>query len=696
MIAIFKKELRDCLRWTPLGMSLGLIMLYMSLPNEIYSATAMDGTLAAQLGLAAALTAIALGLLQSLLDTRNDSRGYLLHRPISASNIFWGKVAAGYVAYMVSLAVPVIVAMIYLQAKGIERLPTNALQVVPFLFFSFAVFLLHPTVIWIANRDAHWVGTRLLPAIGTIFVTYMFFGLGFAFESFAASASLTLAIFACLAFVTLFGAKHAFVHQSQLPPRSASHWRSITCMVGLVFSGIVLYGSACGFLLNSIPTTPGDNITYKITMNSQGEWQQVAKKAPAHDRSDEYFLTRGIDGKGEFTKVDDSWQEEHGSRLHAASYGHGSPLKQFKYLGFSRSETAKGGSVTLVGHRGKLLVYDGTKTMVSIVTPSGRLKHLDEASVDFLKLDAFYVLNSSSQISLGATANPLLVDDHGLYQFISDQLRVEKLSDGKFDRVMLLLEEIDRPASLWTLSDDTLTMHHVAAKDPADEMPQANSPKIEATRNFKLPPLDLKSSESWKITPPTDEETLRVVRTPEGGHALIRENSATRVSDYAVLGDGGIETLGSVKLPMPQTGRSEAWVGWSLPPVLLAVVGAIVSLMVGVGIDWPFAIVFAAIGHAVLAALATWWLAGRYGIAGRARTTWTILGSLLGFGTLIGMLAIYRRHVLAECPRCREDRRIDLDKCEHCGKLWDPPQPEGIEIFQNELSFDALEAASPS
>ena len=174
MIAVFQKELRDCLRWSPLGMALGLVMLWMVLlGNNVDSATFMESSLASQLGLAASLIAIALGLLQSLPDARNDARGYLMHRPIKPNKIFWSKIAAGYVTYVITLAVPVIVAMIYLQSKGIERLPTNAFQVVPFLLYSCVAFLFHPTALWIVNRDARWIGTRLLPAVGASTLAYL-------------------------------------------------------------------------------------------------------------------------------------------------------------------------------------------------------------------------------------------------------------------------------------------------------------------------------------------------------------------------------------------------------------------------------------------------------------------------------------------------------------------------------------------
>ena len=233
MIAVFQKELRDCLRWSPLGMALGLVMLWMVLlGNTVDSATFMESSLASQLGLAASLIAIALGLLQSLPDARNDARGYLMHRPIKPNKIFWSKIAAGYVTYVITLAVPVIVAMIYLQAKGIERLPTNALQVIPFLLYSCVAFLFHPTALWIVSRNARWAGTRLIPAIGAIAFAYytslyvQFDGLGYAIDSLPTIA--ILVVTCCVfTYVTFLSARHTFVHQSQLPDRSSSNWFSL-------------------------------------------------------------------------------------------------------------------------------------------------------------------------------------------------------------------------------------------------------------------------------------------------------------------------------------------------------------------------------------------------------------------------------------------------------------------------------------
>jgi len=143
----------------------------------------------------------------------------------------------------------VIVAMIYLQAKGIERLPTNALQVIPFLMYSCVAFLFHPTVLWIVSRNARWAGTRLMPAIGVIAFTYytslyfQFDGIAYAIDSLPTIATLVVT---CCAFTyaTFLSARHAFVHQSQLPTRSSyqsqlpdrssSNWFSLPCMIGLV------------------------------------------------------------------------------------------------------------------------------------------------------------------------------------------------------------------------------------------------------------------------------------------------------------------------------------------------------------------------------------------------------------------------------------------------------------------------------
>ena len=704
MIAVFKKELRDCLRWSPLGMVLGLVMLWMVLPDDITSATHMEPRLTSQLGLTASLIAIALGLLQSLPDTRNDSRGYLMHRPIEPSRIFWAKIAAGYATYVITLAVPVIVAMVYLQSIGIERLPTNALQVIPFLLYSCVAFLFHPTTLWIVSRDARWVGTRLLPAVSAIAFAY-FVSMYFQFDGIDLLTLVTLiGIFCAFTCVAFLSARHAFVHQSQLPTRSSSNWFSWPCIIGLVASGAILYGVVFGFLASSIPQSPKDYVNHKLSLDDQGQWHQLETRRSRFNWSDVQFLTRDVDGKGEFENVDKDWTPAQSASLADFSSSASHQLEQFKALITIDSKTAASKLMTLVSHRDRLLLYDESKRLISITTPTGTSNTWEDSKGRFTGLKMYQMQTFNSDSRYNIRGNPLLADDNGLYQLIANDCRVERLtSNGGVDMVTLLLGEEDSPAAIWALAGDKLTQYEIEF-EPSAEGFVIDWNYVKTEKKFSLPPIKkVHAPQSWQIEPLDRYESLRVARLPDGQHAIIRNNISTSVSNdkicvaYAMLKEnGGVEQIGTTQLPELSGTSSDATIAMSMPPALIGSMLAIFSLFYSMPGAGSTGIIISTLCHGVLAAAATWWLSGRYQLSKHGRVTWAITGLLLGFGTLIGMVSIYRRHLKAECPRCSEDRRIDLESCELCGKLWDPPEQEGIEIFEHDRSLNQLETPSLS
>ncbi len=100
-----------------------------------------------------------------MFDARIDARGYLLHRPIATAGIFWAKLLAGFVGYLACLLPPLILTAIYLQAKGIEQLPTAWQQLAPLMIATLIIFGLHPAAMWMAHRSARWIGTRWFPLV---------------------------------------------------------------------------------------------------------------------------------------------------------------------------------------------------------------------------------------------------------------------------------------------------------------------------------------------------------------------------------------------------------------------------------------------------------------------------------------------------------------------------------------------------
>jgi len=139
------KELRETVRWSPIGMIVVGLLCWQSIPGSIFvSYRNVAVQFVYTVGIGAALVALAIGLLQSLGDTRSDARGFLLHRPISLRTIFAMKLLAGFTTYLICLAPAILLTAIRLEVLGPDRLPVSPFDLLPLVIASLVIFLLHP------------------------------------------------------------------------------------------------------------------------------------------------------------------------------------------------------------------------------------------------------------------------------------------------------------------------------------------------------------------------------------------------------------------------------------------------------------------------------------------------------------------------------------------------------------------------
>ncbi len=165
MSTIFQKELRDVLKWTPLGIIVIGLLCWQQIPRDIYECDNVTEQLAAMILIGSSLFALALGLLQSVFDVRPHARSFLLHRPISTLNIFRGKIAAGFVVHLLAWGIPMLGVLLYLNSVGPERLPVVWTNILLPAFCCLVSFLFHPAAMWMACRAGRWLGTKCLPLI---------------------------------------------------------------------------------------------------------------------------------------------------------------------------------------------------------------------------------------------------------------------------------------------------------------------------------------------------------------------------------------------------------------------------------------------------------------------------------------------------------------------------------------------------
>jgi len=85
---------------------------------------------------------------------------------------------------------------------------------------------------------------------------------------------------------------------------------------------------------------------------------------------------------------------------------------------------------------------------------------------------------------------------------------------------------------------------------------------------------------------------------------------------------------------------------------------------------------------AVVCALVCFVLARRYSFSGARRAGWALCGLLFGPIGLLVMLSVQQWPARIACHSCRQLRRVDRERCEHCGAAHAQPAADRTEIFE--------------
>jgi hypothetical protein len=87
------------------------------------------------------------------------------------------------------------------------------------------------------------------------------------------------------------------------------------------------------------------------------------------------------------------------------------------------------------------------------------------------------------------------------------------------------------------------------------------------------------------------------------------------------------------------------------------------------------------LGWAVISAIISLFLARRYNFSTKARVGWTVFAFLFGITGLLALLCVEEWPVRETCPNCKKLRAVDRESCEYCGSPFSPPEKNGVEIF---------------
>jgi ABC-type transport system involved in multi-copper enzyme maturation permease subunit len=111
------------------------------------------------------------------------------------------------------------------------------------------------------------------------------------------------------------------------------------------------------------------------------------------------------------------------------------------------------------------------------------------------------------------------------------------------------------------------------------------------------------------------------------------------------------------------------------------------STQIGASMDWDWKVLLALMACNVVVGLPlAFWFCRRYAMPSHITAGWLIFLLVTGVPGLFAFLSVYDWPAKEQCPSCRKWRVVTRTKCEHCGAGFEPPPAVGIEIFEQALT----------
>ncbi|GAT33748.1 ABC-type transport system [Terrimicrobium sacchariphilum] len=168
MKALFWKEWRENLKWGLLAMAaIAVAMVYAlrqggdsvdsswaGLQNEQFLTVTAFGF---------PVIALALGFLQILTELRRDQWAFLLHRPVTRLQVFWGKALPGTALYLVAGGLPLAASAYWLSLPGSIAAPFDIRQILPGSVNLLAGLSYYYAALLISILPGRWYGRKVLP-----------------------------------------------------------------------------------------------------------------------------------------------------------------------------------------------------------------------------------------------------------------------------------------------------------------------------------------------------------------------------------------------------------------------------------------------------------------------------------------------------------------------------------------------------
>lgn len=676
MKALIQKDLRENLKLALIGLlifSLILLQAYRScmgiLTNLLvrgWSGEAvvlqplLSPPLLTQAAFFCAIFGAALGWLQTRNEAHRDLWAFLVHRPVTRTEIFWGKTIAGLCLYVFGAGLPLAVLVAVVRTPGHVAAPFEWAMVLPTfsiflagLGFYFAGFLT-------GLRQARWYASRSLGLGLAIITTLGLFGLP------RFGMSLDLIAIAILATAAWGACQSGGFYRGQPVAGRLALTVAMTMGCGLVL------GVGVNLLLTLVldPLSPHQPFVYSnYLMTRDGSiYQETFQDGEMVEFADldghpvlDPKTGRKMEGK-EFQK--------------RFTYG-GSVFTRFEHRNRNRIpiQDASGAfnlinvtdkTLWYLDRHGKLTGYDGrTRKYIGSLDPHGFDGTL--ASEPFLSEPNSY----SYYNSYNDEPRKLLATVKTVYQVDfkdrtvkpvftltnGDEIGGHTGAQADYDNNQVRDYLLTTRRIVYLLDEQGQPIFTLPYQPAYFEYPQVEisflQPTNSSMNNFAVwfyPDYRTNEAAGWKMPvhvlwlgpgqTVTKSADLPTLREPEGNNSWREEMAASLV-------------------PLPL-----------FVAITVAAGGKIYSV-------W-YLLSFA---QAFICAAIAWSLARRYNFSTLAVLGWTLYVILVGISGLLALLCVQEWAAREFCPNCKKLRTVDREFCEHCESPFSPPEKNGTEIF---------------
>jgi hypothetical protein len=685
MKSLLWKEWRENLKWA------GLPALVVLLPAVLLGGPQepMFGSGGGMLFfLIAAGSGAALGFLQFFFESRGDPRAILLHRPLSRSRIFLGKALAGASLYLLALGGPIAALEVWMAIPGHMAAPYEWRTGLPLLADVLAGLVYYFAGALTAQRQARWYGSRGLGLAAAFVGTLLVWTVPEFWQ-----ALLVIVTFGALTGAAAWGsflAGGAYAPQ----PRLARAALAVTLLLGLSLVGF-LAKLAVGQLAHA------GRLDYDHRLDRQGRVLLLPWKNGAGPTEPLTDLDGRVPDDLRGRRVDRNLIDEIEAPL-AAGTGwpnHRSYRNAGRFYVEYENDSKPGREEWFyVPDQGRVLGYDAVyHQLLGSFGPDGFAPAGQPPGARFRG-----ELRFSTRLWEAIPASYLTFPG-GVYAVDFSRRTVRTLftaPDG--ETVLWASRWHDRRegGSLVVVSTDRAVHLLTTAGEPVVSVARAFDPaeyKLRSVGRLEAPeryvfwyaPPSFQGPDGYGTTP------SHILEYDAGGRELARRtlpplpevepSPADALFGLATPPAEATALVGGSRY-LRRVARSA---GGTDQPLLLELfedwMGAFIPLAVwradpGVGLFVGFSAL--SLLSSVVCAAACFLLARRYAFSGARRAGWALCGLLFGWVGLALMLALQEWPARVRCPSCGRPRRVDRERCEHCGAPHAPPTTDGTEIFE--------------